>query len=172
VNNFVAWLNFAWRPENDGQGFHCDDNDPGGNTNYGVTQALWDDYVNRYFVFGTLQDAGKFDLQEVLYQSCWLSNNCEKLPAGVDVMVADMGMVAGSVASAKLLQRVLNVKADGIIGPITLAAAEHQNALISSLLKADDEFYESLKQFRLWGNGWERRAKDCAALALALIQGA
>nr|WP_321985312.1 putative peptidoglycan-binding domain-containing protein [uncultured Lichenicoccus sp.] len=58
-------------------------------------------------------------IYQVLY---WLPISGASLPAGVDLMVADMAFNAGAAASARILQHVLGVKQDGWIGPATLAA--------------------------------------------------
>lgn len=173
ANSFDLWLQFAWRPENDGQGFHCDANDPGGNTNRGVTQKSWDDAVEAGYVTGSLQEALTADLSKVLHTICWNACQCDQLPAGIDIMVADMAMVAGSGASASCLQRIVGAKPDGEIGPLTLKAVDRYHGsygeLLSRLWQADDAYYESLRQFRLWGRGWERRASDCRTFALQFV---
>jgi lysozyme family protein len=169
--NFSQWIDFAWRPENDGQAYHNEPGDPGGNTNMGVTQKTWDIYSALGVVVGTLKDATIPGLKEVLYRACWESPNCPNLPDGIDIMTADMAMVAGASASAKLLQRCVNVTPDGIIGPITLSAVRQVQPilLIDKLRVADEEFFRNLTTFRLWGNGWIRRIDDCANMALSII---
>jgi lysozyme family protein len=99
--NFSVWVpGFAWRPENDGQGLHCDANDPGGATNKGVIASSWADAQIHGIVSGTLANASDAQLSAVLKWLCWDRCSCDDLPAGVDIMVADMEMVAGSGAAA------------------------------------------------------------------------
>lgn len=66
-------------------------------------------------------------IYQVLY---WLPVSGPSLPAGVDLMVADMAFNAGAAGSARLLQQVLGLSSsdiDGWIGPETLAAISTAN---------------------------------------------
>lgn len=55
----------------------------------------------------------------------WNPLVCSALPVGVDLMVFDFGWNCGVQASARLLQRMLGVLADGVIGNRTLEALAH-----------------------------------------------
>ena len=171
--NFKTWITFAWKPDNDGQPDHTEDMDPGGETNFGVTFATWQHFARRGYVTGSLASASQNALMLVLRLDCWHPCQCDILPSGIDILIADMAMVAGPGAAAKCLQRTVGVADDGDIGPLTLAAIKGQGndllLLIQDLLRADDEYYAALRQFRLWGRGWERRAADCAKLSKALV---
>jgi lysozyme family protein len=52
----------------------------------------------------------------------WTPLAGDALPAGLDLMLVDFGWNRGTVTSARLLQQLLGVDADGAIGPDTLAA--------------------------------------------------
>ena len=167
AKNFSKALEFAWLPENDGQPFHHDMHDTGGDTSWGVTQGCWVNAVRRGYVRGTLGNATKSQLATVLYVDTWQPVHGEALPPGVDTLVFDMGMLAGPGTAAKLLQRIVGVDADGAIGPVTLSAvAEHDvHDLIGKLVRADDTYVENLSTFRWFGRGWLRRIGEAGAFA-------
>lgn len=55
--------------------------------------------------------------------SYWLPLRCDALPAGLDLLVFDCGVNQGVAQAARLLQRVLRIPEDGLIGPHTIGAA-------------------------------------------------
>ena len=68
---FSAALSFAWRPENDGQPYHVDGNDPGGGTAWAVTEATWAAACEHGYVSGDLRNASRDDCALVLRQMYW-----------------------------------------------------------------------------------------------------
>jgi lysozyme family protein len=70
-----------------------------------------------------------------------------------------------------VLQRVLGVADDGVIGPLTIAAAMRCDAR-STVTKICDErlaFLRSLRTWRVFGKGWGRRVAEVKAAALVMI---
>jgi lysozyme family protein len=58
-----------------------------------------------------------------IYKSLyWDGCNGDALPAGLDLMLFDFAVNSGPVKAIKTLQGVLKVRADGLVGPLTLAA--------------------------------------------------
>lgn len=99
--------------------------DRGGRTNYGITQATYDRWR-------TAQRLPKADVWEITPQEVqaiyaadyWTAACCDRL-AWPAALVHFDGAVNHGVRQATLfMQRALNVKDDGIIGPVTLAAME------------------------------------------------
>jgi lysozyme family protein len=85
--------------------------------------------------------------------------------------VFDYGVNSGISRSAKVLQRVLGVADDGMIGPVTVAAAMRCDVR-STVTKICDErltFLQSLRTWRVFGKGWGRRVAEVKAAALAMI---
>lgn len=168
-------LAFVWRPENDG----ADNNSAPGEhflTRWGVIDATWEHARDEGVVPDVdLSKATKEDLGNVLRVLFWNVCACDRMAAaglnGIALMVFNMAMVAGVGRSAKLLQRLLSVTQDGVIGGQTLAAAASHadhDALIRALEKADDTFFASLAQAGRFYKGWSRRAADARVAALAL----
>lgn len=172
--NWQAALYFVWRPENDGQPYHVTPGDPGGGTNMGVTEATWRDAERRGLVSGELQYAELSDLSRVLHELFWHVAGCDKLPAGVDLVVFNMAMVSGPSRAIRLLQSAVGVKQDGIWGPISQGALENTDPEEVLDYFTDDAvaFFEGLAGFERFGNGWLRRAYDATNLAHNLVVGA
>ena len=170
--NWPASLMFTWRPENDGQAYHVDPDDPGGATAWAVTHGTWAAAVEHGYVTGDLATAAKDQLSTVLHAMFWQAVQGASLPGGVDLVVWDMGVVAGPGRAARILQAAVGVEVDGAIGPITLAAVAAADArdLIGKLTGADMGFFNSLPDAVYFGDGWDRRASDASAAGLALVQ--
>lgn len=170
ADNFPACLGFVWRPENDGQPLHVDANDPGGATNMGVTAATWADARNSGLVSGELADASRAALATVLRAGYWDKCRCGEMAAGVDLCVFNMAMIAGPREAAQIVQHLIGVAADGVIGPTTLATLQQwgADAAIKALTSRDETYFGSLRDSVYFEKGWDRRADDCRKAALAM----
>lgn len=171
ANNYENCLAFVWRPENDGQPYHNDANDPGGNTNMGITQNSWNEAVSAGLVSGELKDASLDQLELILRKNYWDTCKCESIVRGVDLVVFNMAMISGPAEAARLLQSVVGIQVDGAIGPITLEATNTRPAdeLIVALTSRDESFFATLPGAKYFDHGWDRRADDCRELALSMV---
>ena len=117
-------LAFTLREEG---GFVDDPRDPGGATNMGITLAtlrVWRD--DKQLDVAAIEDLTVADATTIYGADFWNRARCDALPAGVDLLVFDHGVNAGTIRSAKLLQQTLGfapADVDGSIGPDTLASA-------------------------------------------------
>jgi lysozyme family protein len=133
--------------------------DPGGRTNLGVTQRVWEEWIGHEVdekAMRALTPALVAPMYEMKY---WRTSYCEKLPRGLDLLVFSMAVNAGSGRSVKLLQDAIGVVADGIIGPRTMARINEANVetLIDKFSEARRQFYRGLKTFPVFGKGWLSR---------------
>jgi len=128
--------------------------DPGGETNYGVTRAVYEQYVGRQVMDGEMDRL-----------------RADDLPSGVDWSCFDWGVNSGTSRAAKALQRIVGVEQDGGIGPMTLqAVAEMEPAeIVEQMHHMRDGFYRSLTTFETFGRGWIRRNDETKEQALNLI---
>ncbi|WP_282803035.1 glycosyl hydrolase 108 family protein [Bombella apis] len=62
------------------------------------------------------------DFRKMAIQYFWKPMECSLLPAGLDALVFDHGFNAGAKTSVRLLQQIVGVDQDGIVGPATLKA--------------------------------------------------
>lgn len=62
------------------------------------------------------------DFRKLAIQYFWKPTQCSLLPAGLDALVFDHGFNAGAKTSVRLLQQIVGVDQDGIVGHATLEA--------------------------------------------------
>ena len=145
--------------------------DPGGKTNLGVTQRVWEDYVGHKVDEQTMRNLTK-ELVAPLYKSrYWDAVHGDQLPSGADYLAFDFAVNAGAFRSIKTIQRALNITADGIIGPVTVKAIQDTNAeeFINNFTNAKESFYRSLANFPTFGRGWLNRAAESKKAAKGML---
>jgi lysozyme family protein len=133
--------------------------DPGGRTNLGVTQRVWEEWT------GNPSDEAEMrsltpEMVEPLYKKrFWDAVRADELPSGVDYLLFDFAVNAGPGRAAKILQAAIGVTPDGGIGPMTLAAVAEQDPaeLIEKFSQGKEAFYRSLNTFDTFGKGWLNR---------------
>lgn len=137
--------------------------DPGGATNKGVTQLVYDDWRTRLNLpkqsVRLLSDA---EVEAIYKERYWDACRCDDLPDGLDYCVFDFAVNSGPTRAARYLQRAAGVAEDGKIGPMTLGAVATKGALrmIAELCQARLNFLEKLPTFRTFGRGWSRRVSQ------------
>ena len=144
--------------------------DPGGPTNFGITIFDYRKYVKPDAVADDVR-AMRLDEAKAIYRAkYWDALRCDDLPAGVDYAVFDYGVNSGVSRAAKVLQRLLGVPADGIIGPVTLAAARSCDCekVIAALCEERLGFLRALRTWPVFGKGWGRRVAEVKTAALAM----
>lgn len=154
-------------------GFSDHPSDPGGATNFGITQATlaaWRSApVSREDVRALTRDEAGAIYRARYWDAC----RCGDLPPGVGTMVFDAAVNHGPRQAALLLQRALGVADDGAIGPKTLAAAARQDAgqTVCEIAARRMVFYARLNTFPSFGLGWARRLMSVLAEAVAQAAG-
>ncbi len=144
MTRFDECLDFVLEREG---GYVNHKHDMGGATNYGITQARYDQY--RRSVNLPLSDVYDITLPEVstIYRKYyWTPISGDKLPKPVDLVVFDGAVNSGPKQAAKWLQRAVGVKDDGLIGPVTLAAVLESDSkeIVRSIIDQRDEFYREI----------------------------
>jgi lysozyme family protein len=172
-NPFQQWLAFVWRPDFDGQGYHVTDHDTGVGTAWGVIEATWSEAQQMELVHGPLSDAPQSACGAVLRSLFWDKCRCDEMHPAVGGVVFNMAMSDGPARAAKILQAAIGVDSDGVIGPVTLAAANSvdPHALVLALTACQENFTAGLSSAKWFGNGWKRRAEAARAFAETLLQG-
>ena len=158
-------------------GFTDDPRDPGKKTRWGISQRAHPDL-----------DIKKLTKQQAIriYETeYWRANKCDKLLSPANTAHFDACVNIGNWSYDKdggkiyhwranrMLQRVLNVNEDGIIGTMTLSAAYRHNptALGVSLITERECYYARLLlsspgKWRWAIRGWLNRCKDLLDLML------
>ena len=138
--------------------------DPGGPTKYGVTIKTLKAWRKNSKL--TNEDVKKLTLDEatrIARTEYWNTIRGDDLPSGLDYAVFDCAYNSGPAQAAKLLQRLLNVSADGIIGTKTLDALRkylrrfNVDRVIRDYCDARVKFLKSLKNWPSFGRGWTIR---------------
>lgn len=165
VANFVPSLALVLVHEG---GFVNDSRDPGGATNKGVTQAVYDDWRVRHgLAKQTVRAIGTDEVEAIYKHGYWDVVKGDQLPTGVDYCTFDLAVNSGVNRAARYLQRTAGVAEDGQIGPATLAVvlALPSDALIDRICDERLKFLQGLPTFGHFGDGWTTRVRDVRAKA-------
>jgi lysozyme family protein len=145
--------------------------DPGGATNCGVIQTVYDEYrLSRKLPPRSVRFIEASEVAEIYRQRYWNAIRGDDLPSGVDYCVFDFAVNSGVDRAARYLQRACEAPEDGKIGPVTVAAAKNQMpvSLIEKVCAARLNFLRQLKIFDTFGRGWTRRVEEVCAKAKAM----
>ena len=165
--NFKECLDLVLKSEG---GWVNNSQDPGGETNLGVTKRVWEEYVGHPVT--TMKNLTPADVAPMYEQKYWRPCYGEVLPRGLDFVVFSMGVNAGTGRSVKLLQSSLGCVPDGIIGPRTRELISDSNCatLIAKFSETRREYYHSLKTFPIFGKGWLARVDAEEKEALSMVK--
>ena len=151
---------YVWHPE-----------DPGGETNHGVTRAVYEQWVNRQVMDGEMKALTHADVAPIYKKNYWDKLKGDDLPSGLDFAAFDWGVNSGTGRPAKVIQRYVTAAQDGAIGRQTLGLIAENNPadIIQYLYEQRQKFYERLKTFETFGRGWTRRVDETTEIALSMI---
>lgn len=146
--------------------------DPGGATNMGVTQAVYDAWQDSHGEGRKSVKLIRRDEAAAIYrQRYWNVIRGDDLPAGVDYAVLDAAVNSGPKRGAKWLQQALGLAADGTIGPASVAAARNaadKVALVKGICRRRLGFVHGLTTWKVFGKGWARRIAAVEALSVKI----
>lgn len=136
-------------------GFVDHPSDPGGATNYGITQAV----ARAHGYTGDMRDLPVSLARTIYRRDYWEPCQADQLPFALGYQVFDAAVNHGVKQSIILLQRAVKVTPDGIVGPVTDRALRGHPApwLVMRYLDERLRFYASLSTFNTFGRGWTRR---------------
>ena len=95
--------------------------DPGGETNLGVTRAVYEQWVGRQVIDGEMKALTVEDVAPIYKKNYWDTIRADDLPSGLDFAAFDWAVNSGTGRPAKVIQKYISAKQDGAIGPKTLA---------------------------------------------------
>lgn len=154
-------------------GYSNHPSDPGGPTNFGITITDYRRYRNPSASAADVKNMRVDEAKQIYKSKYWNAMRCDALPAGVDYAVFDYGVNSGIGRAPKVLQRVLNVPVDGVIGPVTLAAVLSSDP-VKTVNAICDERMQFLRQLKTWptfGKGWTRRVEGVRTAAIKMAKG-
>lgn len=103
-------------------GYVNDPYDPGGETNFGISKRAHPNL-----------DIANLTLDQAIFlywKKYWLDAKCDQIPDPFAQFLFDCRVNHQPYTANRLLQLGLGVKADGVIGPVTLAAAHNADVEI------------------------------------------
>lgn len=137
--------------------------DPGGPTNFGVTQRVYDAYRQKLAqTVRSVKLIEAIEVQDIYNKSYWRLIRGDSLPCGIDYCVFDFAVNSGVSRAVRYLQRTVGVNDDGSIGDMTLNAVyDHarrdEEGFIATYCANRMAFLRSLGTFGTFGKGWTRR---------------
>ncbi|NBJ11518.1 glycoside hydrolase family 108 protein [Microvirga arsenatis] len=151
-------------------GFVDHPRDPGGATRFGITRETLSRARGRPATVEDVRRLTRAEARAIYRRLYWDVLRADELPPGLDLAAFDLAVHAGPPRAAAMLQAVVGVEADGIVGPRTLAAARAADAAqaIRSLTRARLGFLSRLAAWPVFGRGWSRRVLGVEREALRL----
>jgi lysozyme family protein len=142
--------------------------DPGGPTNKGITQAVYDSWrKTQNLPTQSVRNINDSEVAAIYKNLYWDRISGDLLPSGVDFAVFDYAVNSGVSRAAKTLQAVVGVTQDGQIGPATIQATKTYVAM--SVTNKRLAFMQSLSIWSTFGKGWSARIADVKAQIIALV---
>ncbi len=122
-------------------------------TKYGISAGA---YPSLHIGALTLDDA-----KAIYRRDYWNKIRGDELPPAIALLVFDAAVNSGHSRAVRWLQTALKIVADGLLGPVTMAAAQQcagQGGVV--LVEYQTQrllFLTGLKTWRTFGHGWARR---------------
>lgn len=151
MSDFDLCLAFTLRMEG---GKVDDPKDPGGRTNQGVTQGVYDVYrVRKGLPKQSVYAIAPIEVSDIYRNQYWLPTGCDNLPSGVNLLAFDIAVNMGI----------------GRIRPWLAASVRMTPGdRIRYLDQQRRGFWRHLSIFGRFGKGWFHREDACLALALKM----
>lgn len=169
-SNFDASITLVLKSEG---GFVDNPADPGGATNMGITRRTLADWrgVSPWWKLAVpaVQALGVDEAKLIYKARYWDVIRGDDLPKGLDYAVFDFAVNSGPQKAVEVLQKIIGVKVDGIVGPLTIAAT--QKSVATNILELCTErldFLQSLPTWATFGAGWRNRVESARAAAMAM----
>jgi lysozyme family protein len=148
-------------------GYTDDPNDPGGPTNRGITQRVYDDYLaSKGRGSRPVKQILDSEVRAIYFDRYWTRGKCDPMPWPISLMHFDGCVNIGVTGAAKVLQRAAGVRDDGVVGPFTIYAVEQADphALEARLLWERTDYYRQVCNKRAASKvyllGWLNRLAD------------
>lgn len=145
-------------------GYTNSPSDPGGETMWGVTRkvAMQEGYA------GDMHILPRDKAKDIYRRKYWDAVQADQLPVACRYSVFDAAVNSGVAQAVKWLQRAVDVADDGVLGPMTIKAAQEANGVrVCVLFTAYRlDFITSLPTWGPYGRGWARRIAGTLQIAV------
>ena len=126
-----------------------DPKDPGGLTNFGISQRSYPSLDIRNLTRDQAKGVYRVDF--------WDKVRGDELPAALGFCVFSCAVNMGVYKAVTLLQRAVAVQVDGVLGANTLAATNRTKDAVARFCAEWALAYTGTRNFDLYGRGWLRR---------------
>lgn len=118
-----------------------------------------------------IKNLTKAQAAEIYRKQYWNPIQGDQLPAGIDLVTMDASVNSGLGRGPRWTQQALGVKADSVVGPQTLAAAEASDhvAVVVKACAIRMGFLRGLRTFTTFGRGWSRRVASVEAVGVRMV---
>jgi lysozyme family protein len=132
-------------------GFVDHPRDPGGATNWGISQ--------RSYPGEDIRNLTQARAKEIYRRDFWGPAGCDAAPEALRFALFDFAVNSGVSRAVRTLQEVVGETPDGKLGPRTLQAMQSMPAhrLAARFYGARLEFMAGLPTWASFGKGWARR---------------
>lgn len=135
-------------------GYSNHEEDPGGETMWGVTKRV----AVTYGYNGPMRDLPRDTAKQIYRKLYWDAVQADQLPDAVKFEVFDAAVNSGVKQAVKWLQRAVGTTPDGVIGAQTIAAARAAGPMIGAQYNGQRlQFMTDLPNWPTFGKGWARR---------------
>ncbi len=145
--------------------------DPGGATKFGITHGTLARFRGRPVSVADIRNMTGTEAGIIYRRLYWDQIRADDLPPGLELAVFDFAVNSGPTRAVRALQSALGVETDGLVGPITLAAARKTDPVdaVRRLTRARLGFLNRLAAWPIFGRGWRRRVLAVEQEALRLV---
>ncbi|TPN44857.1 glycoside hydrolase family 108 protein [Mesorhizobium sp. B1-1-7] len=149
--------------------------DPGGPTNKGVTQRVYDAYRRgKGLGAQSVQQISTREVADIYDRQYWDAVKGDDLPTGIDYVLFDGAVNSGPKQSVIWLQRALGAaykgRVDGTMGLTTVEAVNAVNdldALVDRICDQRLAFMRHLSTWPVFGRGWSARVAEVRSIGRA-----
>jgi len=149
--------------------------DRGGPTNFGITKAVYEDWIGRPVSIDEIRTMDRNEAKEIYENRYLVGPRISELSDPLQTHILDIAVNSGPKTAIKMLQRVLNmagfgpVDVDGVLGPKTRQVAENaqiemggylQNAIVEERIKFYNSIVERDPKQAVFIRGWLNRANS------------
>lgn len=147
---FERAVNFILRDDIEG-GYVNDPQDPGGETNGGISKASYPQLEIRTLT--------RDDKKRIYYRDFWSPLQLDRIPPRIALVVFDSAVNQGRDAAVKLLQAGIGASVDGIVGPETISKSRQldEDEALARVMAERILRYTQTKNVQRYGRGWFAR---------------
>jgi len=152
-------------------GYVDDPDDPGGATNFGITEATLASWRGHPVTPDDVREMSVDEAKAIYQANYYNPAHGPDLPAGLDLLAFDAAVNSGVGRAIILLQVAVGSLGDGHYGPNTAAAVARTpiRQAIDNFHDAHAAFYQGRATFWKYGKGWLARNDRTRIIALGMI---